>query len=91
MPSTDLLAYVNGARLPDIRPAPVRRSWMDETTKGHAYRCLPLAIANAHGWEVLSPASFEAWWDGSSEPDGVHVSSSADGARLPVGHLGAAS
>ena len=88
MPSTDLLAYVNGARLPDIRPAPVRRPWMDETTKAHAYRCLPLAIANAHGWEVLSPASFEAWWDGSDAPDGVHVSSSADGELLPVGHFG---
>jgi hypothetical protein len=88
MPPTDLLAYGNGSRLPAIRPAPVRRPWMDETAEAHAYRCLPLDIANAHGWEVLSPASFEAWWDGSSEPDGVHVSSSAEAALLPVGHFG---
>jgi hypothetical protein len=30
----------------------------------HPYRCLPLSIANAYGWEVLCPISVEAEWDG---------------------------
>jgi hypothetical protein len=37
---------------------------MDATPDRHAYRCLPLAIANAHGWEVLAPCAFEVTWNG---------------------------
>ena len=29
-----------------------RRQWMDETRHRHAYRCLPLTIANSMGWEI---------------------------------------
>ena len=43
-----------------LRPAPPTRQWMDETSEAFAYRCLPLNIANAHGWELLSPSSFSA-------------------------------
>jgi Family of unknown function (DUF6065) len=48
----------------DIRPAPVEREWMEETDQRYAYRCLPLNIANAFGWEVLCPSGFTAVWDG---------------------------
>ncbi len=37
---------------------------MDATPDRHAYRCLPLAIANAHGWEVAAPCAFEVRWNG---------------------------
>lgn len=42
----------------DIQPAPVRRDWMDKSPDRFAYRCLPLNIANAHGWQVMCPADF---------------------------------
>jgi Family of unknown function (DUF6065) len=47
-----------------IRAAESGRQWMDETDERFAYRCLPLSIANASGWELLSPCRFEASWNG---------------------------
>jgi hypothetical protein len=37
---------------------------MDDFTGRHAYRCLPMAIANAYGWDVLAPCDFEIEWFG---------------------------
>jgi hypothetical protein len=37
---------------------------MDVFTDRHAYRCLPLSIANTHGWELLVPGAFEVEWNG---------------------------
>ena len=34
-----------------------KRSWMDQSPEAFAYRCLPLNIANAHGWEILARAA----------------------------------
>ena len=51
-----------------LRPAPLTRGWMDQVPNNHAYRCLPLNIANAHGWELLSPCAFTATWSG-----GIHA------------------
>ncbi len=33
----------------------------------HAYRCLPLSIANTHGWEILCPCAFSIHWNGGPE------------------------
>jgi hypothetical protein len=41
---------------------------MDRIPNHHAYRCLPLSIANSHGWEVLSPCAFSVEWTG-----GIHA------------------
>ncbi|MEA9787719.1 DUF6065 family protein [Xanthomonas campestris pv. raphani] len=51
-----LTAHVLDGHTLDIRPAPHERAWMDATDQRYAYRCLPLAIANAHGWELLCQA-----------------------------------
>jgi hypothetical protein len=40
---------------PEIRQSRPRRDWMDESYKKHAYKCLPLTVANTHGWEVILP------------------------------------
>jgi hypothetical protein len=32
-----------------VRPARAKRKWMDDFVDRHAYRCLPLSIANAFG------------------------------------------
>ena len=36
-----------------LRPSPLRRHWMDELP--HAYKCLPLVVANQWGWQILCP------------------------------------
>src|SRR5690606_30494589 len=48
-----LTAHVLDGHTLDVRPAPRERTWMDATDQRYAYRCLPLDIANAHGWELL--------------------------------------
>jgi hypothetical protein len=60
----ELTCYVYPGWRPRIRAASPRRAWMDASPESFAYRCLPLNIANAHGWEVLSPCGFEAIWNG---------------------------
>jgi hypothetical protein len=60
---------------------------MDRTRDAYAYRCLPLAIANQHGWELLSDGTHEAIWNGGDHLDDMDVSSSA-GAAAAVSHFG---
>ncbi len=85
-----LTAYLHPGWAPLIRPAPATRSWMDATPEAFAYRCLPLNIANAHGWEVLSPCGFEAVWDGGAETTAVTIrlDPGADPGRAPVSLFG---
>jgi hypothetical protein len=63
---------------------------MDATPEAFAYRCLPLNIANAHGWEVLSPCGFSATWDGRAAVDGVGVvlDPGQEGRMAPVALFG---
>ena len=37
---------------------------MDEFPDRHIYRCLPLAIANSFGWDMLCPVPIEIDWNG---------------------------
>ncbi len=46
---------------------------MDAFPDRHAYRCLPLAIANAHSWEVLAPGGFEVTWNGQTSSANLTV------------------
>lgn len=86
----ELTAYLHPGWAPLIRPAPASRAWMDATPESFAYRCLPLNIANAHGWEVLAPFGFIAEWDGGTAPSAVTVTldPGADPARAPVSLFG---
>jgi uncharacterized protein DUF6065 len=63
----DLICYLHPGWRPLIRPASAKRDWMDQTSESFAYRCLPLNIANAHGWELLNPCAFDACWNGQTE------------------------
>jgi hypothetical protein len=69
----DFICYLHEGWNPRIRPAEATRPWMDATPEAFAYRCLPLNIANAHGWEILSPCRFEAIWLGGSDASDVIV------------------
>src|SRR5690349_12711511 len=71
--SMDLICYKYDGWQPRIRPGTPRRPWMDDTAERYAYRCLPLTMANSHGWELLSPMAFEARWDGDIHEHSVEV------------------
>lgn len=53
-----------GSSMYALRLPTKRRDWMDNNS-GHAYKCLPLSVANGFGWEIVNPVSFDAVWDGS--------------------------
>ncbi len=68
-----LICYVHESWTPRIEPASSQRAWMDETPERFAYRCLPLSMANAHGWIVRSPCAFWSRWTGGNGTDAVEV------------------
>ena len=78
-----LMAYTIDGQTIDIRPAPVERDWMDTTHQRFAYRCLPLNIANAHGWEILCGAGFTAIWNGGWAMDAIDIRPDP-GTKAPV-------
>jgi hypothetical protein len=59
-----LMCYALNEFAPKLVAARPQRQWMDDFTDRHAYRCLPLSIANAHGWNVLCPRPIEIEWNG---------------------------
>jgi hypothetical protein len=55
----------------ELRPSPARRQWMDKSP--HAYKCLPLVMANQWGWQILCPTDVVVTWDGDPNLAGVRV------------------
>jgi hypothetical protein len=47
-----------------IVPAPLERGWMDAANQRFPYRCLPLNMANQHGWFLTCPCDFDVYWYG---------------------------
>ena len=68
-----LLCYSLNNFAPKIVAASAQRDWMDAFPDRHAYRCLPLSIANAHGWEVLCPVPIEIEWNGGPAVEDLTV------------------
>lgn len=83
-----LTAYVLDGHTLDIRPAPVERTWMEETGERFAYRCLPLNIANAYGWEILCNSGFTAEWNGESDIGAVSVLPDEGTTQPAISHFG---
>jgi Family of unknown function (DUF6065)/Cupin-like domain len=69
----DLTCFLHPGWQPMIRPAVPNRDWMDGTPESFAYRCLPLNIANAHGWELLNPTAVDACWNGQSDKSAITI------------------
>lgn len=69
----ELDCYLYSGWDPKLRPAVTRRDWMDAAPESFAYRCLPLAIANAHGWEALTHCGFSARWNGGQLAEDVEI------------------
>ena len=50
----------------EVVAAPSERDWIAKTQDQFARRCLPLIIANAHGWQILAQDSCDAIWNGGN-------------------------
>jgi hypothetical protein len=87
---TELVCYVRQGWTPRIAPASAKRQWMTDTPESFAYRCLPLAIANAHGWDVLSPCGFSARWHGGQNTGSIEIrlDPGTDPKKAPVSEFG---
>jgi len=69
-----LIAYDIGPRLGvGIAAASRRRDWMDATPQAFAYSCLPMVIANQHGWFLLCPCRIKLTWNGGSALDAIKI------------------
>lgn len=69
----ELLCYALDEPAPDIVPGRPERDWMDKFNDRHPYRCLPLSIANTTGWEIQSPVSFRARWNGGPRAEDIKL------------------
>jgi hypothetical protein len=58
---------------PKLTPGRSDRTWMDMTSERFAYRCIPLAIANASGWELAVPFAFQAAWYGGDDMSAIQI------------------
>ncbi|HLH98968.1 MAG TPA: DUF6065 family protein [Xanthobacteraceae bacterium] len=83
----ELTAYTLGGPI-EIRPAPPERDWMDKSDQRYAYRCLPLNIANAYGWEILCPSGFTAIWNGYADLDAIVVAPDPGTTAPAISHFG---
>ena len=64
-------------------PGKTKREWMDDTPGKFAYKCLPLNIANQHGWDFPCPCDIEMFWSGQNALEAVHIRHMApDGAKV---------
>jgi hypothetical protein len=72
----------------DIRPARADRAWMAAFNDGFAYGCLPMMIANQHGWEICSPVSFTVIWNGGKSKDCLAVLPDEPGNHRILSHFG---
>jgi len=81
----ELIAY-RVSTVPAFRivPAPLARKWMDDSRDRFAYRCLPLLIANQHGWVVLNSSPFRAAWKGGWDKLAIDVESLVPGVEPPA-------
>lgn len=58
-----------------IAPGVPERAWMEDYNNNHPYRCLPMTMANATGWELRTPSAFRATWNGGPSKADVTLES----------------
>ena len=71
-----------------IRAAGRSRDWLDALPDRFGYRCLPLAIANQVGWEILNPEAFTARWNGRDGLDAIDIRFHGNPSPLVGSHFG---
>ena len=71
-----------------LRTAQRARDWIDALPERFGYRCLPLAIANQVGWEILNPVPFTARWNGRGGLDAISIKFDGASSDLIGSHFG---
>jgi hypothetical protein len=87
----ELTCYRTEDDPPELVPARPERDWMDLTDQRYAYRCIPLSIANASGWEIILPCAFSATWTGGNLTTDIQLRPLGEPAsvtRRVVSHFG---
>lgn len=91
-PVPTLHCYYEYDDSPALVPGRSERAWMDKTSQRFAYRCTPLAIANASGWELQAPVGFSAHWTGGDLKEDLLITPDDPGnsraSRLAVSAFG---
>ena len=80
--SPELICYRVTPDAPRIVAARSEREWMDNTHQRFAYRCTPMTVANASGWELLCPFAFTATWFGGNAIESMEVRTAAPAANV---------
>ena len=84
-----ITAYPLADTVPELRAAHSDRAWMDATNHRFAYRCLPLNIANALGWQIVSDTAFSLLWNGGDRKEDLILTVDGEaGFTAPVSHFG---
>lgn len=65
---TKVVLTRNHQSAPKIQQSRLKRDWMDETHKKHAYQCLPMTNANVNGWELVLEEDLVVQWSGGNSP-----------------------
>ena len=71
-----------------LRTAQRSRGWIEDLPERFAYRCLPLAIVNQVGWEILNPVAFTAKWNGKPGLDAIAIRYHGESPGLVGSHFG---
>ncbi len=83
----DIVFYHLGHLPMKVVPASPFRKWMDDFPDRHAYRCLPLSIANAHSWDILCPFSVKINWNGGPAVEDITLEALEDIHPYTVKHF----
>lgn len=75
-------------KLVRVEPAGLKRRWMDETSDEYAYRCLPLNVANQHGWAVYPNSDIVLKCDENTDGNKKHVKILRNKDGLALSHFG---
>jgi len=78
----ELSCYAVEPDPPAIVPGRADRDRMDQTDQRYAYRCIPLSMANASGWEILSSVAFSATWFGDNRIEDIVIAPNDDPAKV---------
>jgi hypothetical protein len=71
-----------------MRTAERARDWIEGLPDRFAYRCLPLALVNQVGWEILNPVAFTAKWNGRDGLNAISIKYHGEPTDLVGSHFG---
>lgn len=83
-----LICYTLEGKEVDVQPAGPERPWINNTRNQFAKRCLPLVVANAHGWQIRFPDGCWLKWSGGGEAKHLKVKTDSGKFSYVHSHFG---